>query len=87
MPAIKDERHARALRDRYNGLDRCGHCFRKERAHDPLQLDSTYTWACYQCFVPNHDLCRCGHPGYDGHDMRNGRHTCLTPGCPCGKVN
>jgi hypothetical protein len=30
------------------------------------------------------DMCECGHPGYDGHDMRSVPPECLTPGCPCG---
>ena len=32
------------------------------------------------------DLCECGHPGYDGHDMRSVPPACLTPGCSCGHV-
>lgn len=30
------------------------------------------------------DLCDCGHPGYDGHDMRSVPPACMTPDCPCG---
>lgn len=33
---------------------------------------------------PHPDYCECGHPGYDGHDMRTVPPACLTPGCPCG---
>jgi len=32
------------------------------------------------------DVCGdCGHPGYDGHDMRSVPAACLTPGCHCGR--
>jgi hypothetical protein len=30
------------------------------------------------------DLCECGHPGYDGHDMRQAPPRCFTPLCDCG---
>jgi len=28
--------------------------------------------------------CECGHPGIDGHNMRQSPPECLTPGCICG---
>jgi hypothetical protein len=31
------------------------------------------------------DLCSCGHPGYDGHDMRSVPPECLAPDCECGR--
>lgn len=100
MAAITDPRHAAALLARYDGLNRCGHCTRRETSVDRLQLDSTYTWSCYQCFVPakrdpeeldfvpapvtSDDCPDCGHNGLDDHDQRDTPPSCLIGGCLCG---